>query len=90
MQVGKLLYDLLKSESSVTEILKEPYYNTSQVGVTKRALRKLGGMLNALLPLFFWIISEVSLLFKNHPLVSMARRLGCAFPNVIHRDEGLL
>lgn len=29
--VGKLLYDLLKSESSVTEILKEPYYNTSQV-----------------------------------------------------------
>lgn len=29
-EVGKLLYDALKSESSVTEILKEPYYNTSQ------------------------------------------------------------
>eukprot|EP00434_Breviolum_minutum_P001868 symbB.v1.2.001654.t4/scaffold86.1/size363240/13 len=29
--VGKLLYDALKTESSVMEILKEPYYNTSQV-----------------------------------------------------------
>lgn len=30
-EVGKLLYDALKTESSVMEILKEPYYNTSQV-----------------------------------------------------------
>jgi len=29
--VGKVLYDVLKTESSVMEILKEPYYNTSQV-----------------------------------------------------------
>ncbi|CAL1159462.1 unnamed protein product, partial [Cladocopium goreaui] len=87
LRVGKLLYDLLKSESSVTEILKEPYYNTSQVTSelvqVLRAPLLLEGALES--TLVTWTARDFCLLGTTRSLDAFAKSSGIG--RIFGREE---